>query len=259
MSKEIPTQIPTQTQISKLDLAERKKQAYLLYLRQYPTNQIAKAMGINPQTVRSYINERKASLDDTLQRLQPSTFAAEILEDFAQLRQETWRLFESASKPQDKARYLQLIASLRQKEVETMQRAGLLRKMDAADSHDKPESIAIQNTGPINVNISEHTLEALTAHILSSQMDRTPKELLDMRGRAPTFIEMAPKPEIKSLPPATPTAYTEPITQPPTSEKQQPSVLAHLPQLTEITVPTQDTQKNKNQNPIPDWQRGIDD
>jgi hypothetical protein len=176
------------TEVEKLMIRERRRQAYNLKLRGYQGQEIAKILSVSPATITNDLQIRKQELKEMELQTQPQEYMAEVAQEFEQIRQEAWANYRSSEKPVDRARFLTLVAKLRVDETGMRQNLGLLDKVPNKVEVDAELTVK----GHVDVHISEAKLEALTAMLISEPLDMSPEDVLQMGGRSPVFIEAPP-------------------------------------------------------------------
>jgi len=159
-------------------LASRQRQAFNLLARGKSTKQVAAIMGLTEQTIRTYVDERKAELQGTIEQINRTDYVALVLSRFEQLRSEAWQEYEKASKAIDRARWWRNIMDLEKRELDTMQDLGLISK--TPQKHQHSHTIL----GEVNFTQAEKSqMDAMAVTMLAQSMGVTPEEAQRMCGR----------------------------------------------------------------------------
>jgi len=173
-------------------IEERRRQVYNLHLRGYKGQQISRILGVPSQTVSTDIRERRIDLREAAEKVDPVAYLADLREEYRLLKEEAWANYRTADKPGDKVKFLKLVTKLTADETKQLQDLGALEK--AANKSKLEIDADVNIHGQVSIDVTEERLEALTAVIISQQLDVPPEEALAMKGREPTFIEL-PSPQ----------------------------------------------------------------
>ncbi len=191
-------------------MADRRRNVYHMKLRGYKNKDIARILGLTSSQVQGDLKHRKSEIRDVTDHLDSLSYAAEIREDFEQLRAEAWNEYDKAPRPSDRARYLNLIARLRKDELDALQGLGAL------DRRTVQHELDINIQGALSVNIDDERLDAIALALLSNQMGSDPQTTLAQRGRAATYIDAVEKKTVPQQLAAT--GITEMLDLPPTEQ-----------------------------------------
>lgn len=179
-------------------IEDRRRQVYNLFLRGYKPKQISRILAVPHSTINHDIHARRGDLREAAEKVDPVSYLADVREEYRMLREEAWANYRAADKPGDKIKFLKLITKLSSDETKQLQDLGAIEKHNGKSKLEIEADVNV--SGQINVQVTEERLEALTALIISQQIDVPPEEALQMKGRDPVFIDLpSPQSQLKDI------------------------------------------------------------